>query len=74
MIAITTVITVQVLVSATTVDGSVIDNCFSVTAKGYFTTKRPCPGIYTIRDPCSTTTSGHTAQGYCDTLTDVEDG
>jgi len=71
MIVVTTVITVLVLVSATTVDGSVIDNCCSVTAKGnYFATKRPSPGIYTIRDPCSTTTSGHTAQGYCDTLTD----
>ena len=71
MIVVTTVIIVLVLVSATTVDGSVIDNCCSVTAKGnYFATKRPSPGIYTIRYPCSTTTSGHTAQGYCDTLTD----
>ena len=71
MTVVTTVITVLVLVSATTVDGSVIDNCCSATAKGnYFATKRPSPGIHTIRDPCSTTTSGHTAQGYCDTLTD----
>jgi len=46
----------------------VIDNCCSVTAKGnYFASKS---GIYTIRGPCSTTTSEHTAQGYCDRLTD----
>jgi len=71
MIVVTTVITVLVLVGATTIDGSVIDNCCSVTAKGnYFATKRPSPGIYTIKDPCSTATSGHTAQAYCDTLTD----
>ena len=72
MLVVTTVITLLVVVvAATRVDGSVIDNCCSATAKGnYFATKRSSPGIYTIRDPCSTTTSGHTAQGYCDTLTD----
>ena len=73
MIVVTAVITVLVLVSAKTVDGSVIDNCCSVTAKGnYFATKRPSSGIYTIRDPCSTTTSGNiaTVKGYCDILTD----
>ena len=73
MIVVTTVITVLALVSITTVDGSVIDNCCSVTAKGnYFATSRPLSGIYTIRDPCSTTTSGNipTVKGYCDTLTD----
>jgi len=52
MIVITNVITALVLVSATTVDGSVIENCCSVTAKGnYFATKRSSPGIYIIRDP-----------------------
>jgi len=50
----------------------VIDNCCSVTAKGnYFATNRALSGIYTIMDPCSTTTSGNiaTVKVYCDTLT-----
>jgi len=73
MLTMIVVTTVLVLDSATKVDGSVIDNCCSVTAKGnYFTTKRPSPGIYTIVDPCSTTVSTNvpTVEGYCDTLTD----
>jgi len=65
----TTVTTVLIVVSTAT--RVVIDNCCSVTAKGnYFATKRPPPGIYTIMDPCSTTTSGHSVQGYCHTLID----
>jgi len=64
------IVTVLVLVGATIIDGSVIDNCCRVTAKGnYFHSSRPSSGIYTIMDPCSYI-YGSTVKGYCDTLTD----
>ena len=68
----TIIITVLVLVSAATIDGSVIDNCCRVSAKGngnYFHTGRPSSGLHIFMDPCSYI-YGSTVKGYCDTQTD----